>query len=122
MKIKEQEIETNQLKPAEIVRDKYGFWVHPVLDKYLRELLGDREFTTESEHASMLIHFNINVRCSAMEWDCTEELADKYWGEGDVNAAKEWQPTPPKGDGWFLVSINDTDDGPVAWWAKEKVA
>ena len=48
--------------------------------------------------------------------------AIQYWGEGDIDAVKEWQPTPPNGEGWFLVSINDTDDGPVAWWAKEKVA
>ncbi|MDM1760656.1 MULTISPECIES: hypothetical protein [Acinetobacter] len=115
-------MEINQLKPEEVIRDKCGFWVHPILNEYLCNLLGDRECMTESEHSTMLIHFNINVRCSAMEWDCTEELADKYWGEGDVDAVKEWQPTPPKGDGWFLIAINDTDDGPVAWWAKEKVA
>lgn len=115
-------MEINQLKPVDVVRDEYGFWTHPVLDQYIRQVLGDREFMTDSEHVRMVIHFNIDLRRDEMEWDCTEELADKYWCEGDIDAVKEWQPTPPNGDGWFLVSINDTDDGPVAWWAKEKVA
>lgn len=43
----------NQLKPVEVVRDDYGFWVHPVLDQYITDLLGDREFMTESEHLKM---------------------------------------------------------------------
>ena len=115
-------MEINQLKPVDVVRDEYGFWTHPVLDQYLHQVLGDREFMTESEHIRMVIHFNIDLHRDEMEWDCTEELADKYWGDGDIDAVKEWLPTPPNGEGWFLVSINDTDDGPVAWWAKEKVA
>ncbi|SFB61571.1 hypothetical protein [Delftia tsuruhatensis] len=31
----------------------------------------------------------------------------------------DWLPTPPHGDGWKLVSIFDTEDGPVAWWLRE---
>lgn len=115
-------MEIKQLTPAEIVRDDQGFWAHPALDKYLNKVLGDREFMTESERSSMLNHFNIVLFRKEMEWDCSEELADKYWGDGDIDVVKDWQPTPPDGNEWFLISINDTEDGPVAWWAKEKVA
>ncbi|OTG85856.1 hypothetical protein B9T31_09695 [Acinetobacter sp. ANC 4558] len=115
-------MEIKQLTPAEITRNDYGFWTHPVLDEYLNQVLGDREFMTNSEHLHMMNYFNINLRQTQMEWDCSEELSDKYWGDGDIDAVAEWQPTQPQGDGWFLVSINDTDDGPIAWWAKEKVA
>ncbi len=31
----------------------------------------------------------------------------------------DWLPTPPHGDGWKLVSMFDTEDGPVAWWLRE---
>lgn len=31
----------------------------------------------------------------------------------------DWQPTAPQGDGWKLVSIFDTEEGPVAWWLRE---
>ncbi|WP_313237835.1 hypothetical protein [Delftia acidovorans] len=46
--------------------------------------------------------------------------------DGDVLGAMseavnwtDWLPTPPHGDGWKLVSIFDTEDGPVAWWLRE---
>ncbi|KFJ08631.1 hypothetical protein DR66_6063 [Delftia acidovorans] len=46
--------------------------------------------------------------------------------DGDVLGAMseavnwtDWQPTAPQGDGWKLVSIFDTEDGPVAWWLRE---
>ena len=45
--------------------------------------------------------------------------------DGDVLGAMseavnwtDWQPTAPQGDGWKLVSIFDTEDGPAAWWLR----
>ncbi|AXE37156.1 hypothetical protein [Chromobacterium phragmitis] len=32
-----------------------------------------------------------------------------------------WIPTPPAGDGWMPIAIDDTDDGPVAAWIRKKV-
>ena len=56
-----------------------------------------------------------------MEWDCSEEIQEKYWGIGDIEATRDWNPSKPKLTGdWFLVSINDTEDGPVSWWTKPK--
>ncbi|WP_448677313.1 hypothetical protein [Delftia acidovorans] len=50
----------------------------------------------------------------------------EYQLDGDVLGAMseavnwtDWLPTPPHGDGWKLVSIFDTEDGPVAWWLRE---
>lgn len=31
-----------------------------------------------------------------------------------------WAPASPEGAGWCLVSIHDTEDGPVAWWLREQ--
>lgn len=110
-----------QLMPVEVVRDDYGFWVHPVLSKYLNDLLGDREGMTESEHQKMMRDLGVTFYRVEMEWDCPEELQEKYWGEGDIDATKDWNPSKPKLTGdWFLVSINDAEDGPVAWWAKPR--
>uniref|UniRef100_UPI002FDEEB7C hypothetical protein n=1 Tax=Delftia acidovorans TaxID=80866 RepID=UPI002FDEEB7C len=46
--------------------------------------------------------------------------------DGDVLGAmseavnwSRWMPAAPQGDGWKLVSIFDTEDGPVAWWLRE---
>ncbi|PHP29628.1 hypothetical protein CR085_27015, partial [Salmonella enterica subsp. enterica serovar Typhimurium] len=29
-----------------------------------------------------------------------------------------WQPDPPAGNGWFVGSINDTEDGAVCIWLR----
>lgn len=113
-------MEIKQLVPAEVVRDDCGFWVHPEVIQYLCQVIGDRESMTKQEHEELITHFNINLQRVEMEWDCPEELSDKYWGDGDTDVVKDWQPTPPNGNGWFLVSVNDTEDGPVAWWAKSR--
>ncbi len=33
-----------------------------------------------------------------------------------------WEPERPEGEGWFVGSIHDTEDGPVCIWLREKVA
>lgn len=47
-----------------------------------------------------------------MEADCADEdLLDRV-AEGESCLA--WTPTPPTGDGWNLVLIEETEDGPLA--------
>ena len=112
---------TKQLISAEVVRDDYGFWVHPVLSQYLDDLLDNHEEMTESEHQKMMRDLGVTFYRVEMEWDCSEEIQEKYWGIGAIEATKDWKPSKPKLTGdWFLVSINDTEDDPVAWWAKPK--
>ncbi|EQB0362494.1 hypothetical protein ACYAGF_003740 [Yersinia enterocolitica] len=45
-----------------------------------------------------------------------EELQAAY-DAGDCDLSM-WQPTPPSGDGWFMASIHDTEDGPVCYWLR----
>ena len=41
-----------------------------------------------------------------------------YWDEGDPNISA-WEPPRPAGDGWFILSIHDTEDwGPVCVWVR----
>ncbi|GEM_PF-1555308 len=110
-----------QLEPAEIIRDQYGFWIHPVFSEYLNRVIGDTECMTGEQHEELKRYFNVEFSKVEMEFDAPEEIASRYWDHEELEAVACWNPNKPKGDcDWFLVSINDTEDGPVAWWAKPK--
>lgn len=40
---------------------------------------------------------------------------EKSAGDTDILA---WQPSMPEGEGWFIASIHDTEDGPVCLWIR----
>ena len=44
-----------------------------------------------------------------------EEIID-YGVLGHDN--QHWNPVKPDGDGWMLVSMHDTEDGPAAWFVR----
>ncbi|MDA5499929.1 hypothetical protein PGT17_20060, partial [Yersinia aleksiciae] len=55
-----------------------------------------------------------------LEWMECEENAEELqaaYDTGDCNLSM-WQPTPPAGDGWFMASIHNTEDGPVCYWRR----
>lgn len=87
-------------------RDEMGFGNHPELPS-LDEGMMPRSFF------------------AALGLELTHTSAEDQL-DGDVLGAMseavnwtDWLPTPPHGDGWKLVSIFDTEDGPVAWWLRE---
>jgi hypothetical protein len=45
-----------------------------------------------------------------------DALADRYFKEAASIA--EWSPTPPAGDGWVLLEIYDTEEGPYALFGR----
>lgn len=45
-----------------------------------------------------------------------EDALARY-SEGDIDILV-WQPSKPQGDGWFIASIYDTEDGPVCLWVR----
>jgi hypothetical protein len=57
--------------------------------------------------------------------DAPAPLLEKYENGGSPwssdtweDAVKAWQPTPPEGEGWFLLTVYDTEDGPYACFAR----
>jgi len=96
--------------PVPVVKDENGFWEHP-----------DIPWNLIPEDTSCAPYF----QAWGYEWRVDElqfedsEVADKYWesGEPDISA---WEPKQPKGDGWFLATIYDTEDGPCACWLKHR--
>ena len=108
----------NTITKLPIERDGYGYWTHP---KY-EEFCSGRETIPSSE-------IDAFFRVNELEWQMTEletdpsptahVVAQRYFETGDANVS-DWSPTPPQGEGWFIGSLHDTEDGPVCIWLRSK--
>jgi hypothetical protein len=102
MNIDIQDLRDRLLAPREIVRDKDGWLTHPdmpICDEGVR-------------YDDLLAVFGIETAFVSLESD-KPDLAEKYCESGEPDCSF-WSPTPPAGDGWMLLEICDTEDGPYA--------
>lgn len=101
------------IQPIEVKRDEYGFWTHP---DYFEPADGN-EYGLPGEFDAWLAANNLEVFTLGLEYDHNaSDFAEKYADgefDGDIS---EWNPTKPDGDGWFIGSIHDTEDGPYCIW------
>lgn len=95
------------LEPRALARDEDGFLAHPALP------LCDED----TRYDLLLLAFKLETAFVGMESDCADEALVKAVHEGASCAA--WTPTPPKGEGWVLLEIYPTEDGPYALFARE---
>jgi len=93
------------LVPAEIDRDEYGYWLHPTL----ADIAVDTPIT---DHPAAGMEF----RFVAMGPD-EGAVAHRYFEQGDPDIT-DWSPSAPDGEGWFVVAIYDTEDGPHCAFAR----
>ena len=103
------------MKKMAVERNDYGFWTHP---EYL-SLFGDRELITEKDFNEFCERNNVESSIVYLEDDCDAESRFLYFEKGDADISK-WNPSSPDGDGWFIGSIHDTDDGPICVWFRCK--
>ena len=96
-----------KIEAAPVSRDEYGFWSHPDLPGF-DEGDGDK-------YRAWVVQQQIKVQRVDMEDDASDELNDRIM-QGEIEATADWEPTSP-GPDWFLLTIHDTEDGPVAWFA-----
>ena len=89
-----------------IERDEMGLGDHPELP-WLDEGMMPRSF-----YAALGLELAHTMAEDQLDGDALEAMSEA------VNWTA-WQPTAPQGDGWKLVSIFDTEDGPAAWWLRE---
>lgn len=99
------------ISPMDPTRNREGYWRHP-------------DWPNEESDAVMDAWLNlIGYECKAV-WldgaDDAEEVQER-WANGDTDILA-WEPKKPDGDGWYLVSIHDHEDGPVAIWLRDKQA
>lgn len=99
--------------PAVVLRTPDGFWGHPATPEC-------DESTPYSEYMDWFVKRGLEVKGHYMDGD-SDELTER-WEAGDVSAVAEWQPVPPEGDGWYLWSIFDTEDGPYCEFVRQTPA
>jgi hypothetical protein len=97
------------IQRAYVERDAEGWWSHP---DYLKEF--DEEATSEQLEEWFKAQ-QLESRLSSMEDEVSGEEYDSYFETSDCSL---WEPIAPAGDGWFKLSIHDTDDGPVCVWGR----
>lgn len=95
------------IKPMEVQRDKYGYWTHP---DYLSFCDG-REFIPTDE-------FNQWMAEQGLDWTVVYRDEDEIDPAIDGYDISTWQPEAPAGDGWFVGSIHDSEDGVVCIWLR----
>jgi len=100
-------------------RDEYGFTFHPDLAD---ERWEDPELGEEYLSSEAILAAGFESRQVAFEYDVPQALLDRYYEDGDSSVAAEWQPTTPEGEGWMLVGIWDTEDGPYAMFVRHAQA
>ncbi|MBJ7265451.1 hypothetical protein [Idiomarina abyssalis] len=96
------------IKPAEITRDDIGAWVHPDLPEW-------DEGTTQDEINDWFETHSISYEFIRFESQSSQEQFDRYYEDGNSDLT-DWKPTCDK-PGSFLLSIHETEDGPVALFA-----
>lgn len=97
------------LQPKEPARDHLGFWTHP---DYPATEYGDAslDFWVDllgHEHSVILLYEDAEAA----------EISERYFYVG--GGVADWQPARPDGDGWFVASIYDTEDGPACIWLRK---
>lgn len=96
------------LAPREIVRDEDGWLTHP-----------DFPICDEDVRADKFLEaFRIESAFVGMEEDVDFETYDRYVESEEPNCSA-WIPTPPAGNGWLLLEIYDTEDGPHALFGRD---
>ena len=97
-----------QITAVPVARDEDGFWTHPNFPEW-------HEGTTRDEVDTFFSELNLGYVVYSMEFNAPDELVEKYFEDGDCGCVG-WDPECDK-EGAFLLSIHDTEDGPVAIFA-----
>lgn len=98
------------LAPREIVRDACGWLTHPAMpicDEGVR-------------YDKFLCAFGMEAHFCAMDGDAPQDDVERYFDQ-ETGDCSSWTPTPPEGDGWVLLEIYDTEDGPHAVFARREL-
>lgn len=108
------ENQNSLIQPVPVERDSDGFWTHPDYPAW-------DEDTPQATVEAWFAEQGIEHRIVLFEDDAPEELQDVWLVNGEAPCEK-WEPTAPKGDGWFTLSIHDTESGPVCIWVRREAS
>ena len=102
-----------ELSAQPVVRDRWGGWTHP---DFFTPADG-REYPLPGEFGAWLAAHYLTSATTWMDNDVPEHMSVRFGKTGDCS---DWQPSRPPGEGWFMGSIHDTDDGAVCIWLRRR--
>ncbi|EIM8713274.1 hypothetical protein LN644_003183 [Salmonella enterica] len=99
----------NKITALPVERDQCGYWTHPLYE----------EFCAGRESISS-IEFDAWLNKNGLEWKVSYRDDEEIDTDVDWCDISAWQPEAPEGDGWFVGSIHDTENGAVCIWLRNK--
>ena len=94
--------------PMPVTRDELGHWTHPAWPQDGDENAIPKAWFANNGLEPFIVEF---------ESDAPEAQSEAYFEQGNPDCSA-WQPSTPPGEGWFVFSIHDTEDGPVCVWVR----
>lgn len=94
------------IQEIDVKRDENGFWTHPDMPEWDESVKGGDIVEWLKDRSLEL------VSVVFFDGDADEKITDRYYEDEDCSAVVEWEPTKP--DDSFLLSLHDSDNGPVA--------
>lgn len=98
-----------------VVRNEDGFWLHSALNNLPENTLIEDLPASEGMKFLYVEFFD----------DAPSDLRDLYDEATGMSATtdyrdvvRQWDPKTPTGEGWFLVAIYDTEDGPCSCFGR----
>ena len=100
------------IQAAPVQRDSEGYWTHPAHPEF--------EESQSAEAAEWFKAQRVKTHIAYLESEAEDHPAVvAYWGDAGDSNISAWEPPRPRGDGWFVLSIHDTEDwGPVCVWVR----
>ena len=99
-----------QVLPEPVERDQYGAWTHSRLPDF-GESVSYEKIDCWAEDKG----FYVAIRFMENQIDDDHPAWKEFFEDGNASFLM-WEPEPPTPKS-FLLSLHDTEDGPVAWWA-----
>jgi len=105
---------TQLIQPAEVQRDESGYWSHPDVPEF------DEGSTSESR--AWVAEQGLELACVHLESESDDHPAYIAYFVNEEASCAAWEPPRPSGEGWFMLTIYDDEDGPLCWWARRVAA
>lgn len=110
------------MQPVEVVRNEDGYFSHPAVREFWDVTMDGAEYCKPSEWKDFEARNGIETAYDRLEDYPIDHPARVAYFDNDDGNVTGWEPTPPPGDGWFLITIGDSEDGPFATFARPRTA
>ena len=95
---------------APVVRDAEGWYSHPDMPAFDED--------QEAEYRAWLAAQGLETAYATLCGKDDKHPAYIIYFDQAGTDVSDWNPAPPSGDGWFTLSIHDSEDGPYWVWGR----